>query len=380
MSYVELIAERESANDEAYTLVECLAKEGSKVMEGAAVASLEGSKAVVEINSPKTGYIFFLEKIGSIIEVGKSYAIINDSPKFDIKSIKENSNKEHLNLSSENNEILNKFTANAIKAIGNEKIDNKYFADMEIVTKIDVQNYFENINISQKSTPVKSYQPFNQKISGKQKIAVIGAGHAGYLVYDAIFKRDDQIIVCFFDNYKDNSHEIGGIKVSGLATPKNIYEEFKKKYFDAIVISPGIIDFRKTLFEDLDKLGVPFANVIHPTVEIGKNVMIGSGNVIFSSSIIGTETKIGNNNFIASRCNFEHHNIIGSHNNFGPSVNTSGLVNIGSKNIFGTGIFIEPKLTIGNDSTISSGSILQKNIGSNLIYKTKINSIIKEKT
>ena len=46
-------------------------------------------------------------------------------------------------------------------------------------------------------------------------------------MYDAIFKRDDQIIVCFFDNYKDNSHEIGGIKVSGLATPKNIYEEFK---------------------------------------------------------------------------------------------------------------------------------------------------------
>ena len=39
MSYVELIAERESANDEPYTLVECLTKEGSNVLEGAAVAS-----------------------------------------------------------------------------------------------------------------------------------------------------------------------------------------------------------------------------------------------------------------------------------------------------------------------------------------------------
>ena len=59
MSYFELVAERESANDEAYTLVEYLVKDGSRVTEGSAVASLEGSKAVIEINSPKTGYIFF---------------------------------------------------------------------------------------------------------------------------------------------------------------------------------------------------------------------------------------------------------------------------------------------------------------------------------
>ena len=60
-------------------------------------------------------------------------------------------------------------------------------------------------------------------------------------------------------------------------------------------------------------------------------------------------------------------------------VTTSGLVSIGSENIFGTGIFIEPKLKIGSNSTISSGSILQKNIGDDLIYKTKINSVIKKK-
>ena len=62
MSYIELRAERESSNDESYTLVEYLVDNGSKVTEGKAVASIEGSKAVIEIYSPKTGYIFFLEK------------------------------------------------------------------------------------------------------------------------------------------------------------------------------------------------------------------------------------------------------------------------------------------------------------------------------
>lgn len=379
MSYFELVAERESANDEAYTLVEYLVKDGSRVTEGSAVASLEGSKAVIEINSPKTGYIFFLEKIGSIIDVGKRYAIINDSPEFDINTIKKDINYNESNSANANNKILNKFTANAIKALGDKKIDEKYFADMEIITKIDVENYFKDKNLSLDLKLFKFEQPLVKKNANKQKIAVIGAGHAGNLVYDVIFKRNDQTVVCFFDNYKNKDHEINGIKVSGLATSENIYEEFRKKNFDAVVISPGIIDFRKTLFKELEKLDVPFANVIHPNVEIGINVMMGKGNVIFSSTIIGTETKIGHNNFIASRCNFEHHNTIGNHNNFGPSVTTSGLVNIGSENIFGTGIFIEPKLKIGSNSTISSGSILQKNIGDDLIYKTKINSVIKKK-
>ncbi len=380
MNYIELIAERESSNDESYTLVEYLVENGSKVTEGKAIASLEGSKAIIEINSPKAGYIFFLEKIGSIIEIGKSYAIVSDDPKFDLRSIKtDNQKKEKSNKSKQNINFPSKFTDNAIAAIGSKKIDEKYFADMEIVTKIDIQNYFKKINLPRKLKIDQSHQLLNKKIKGNQRIAVIGAGHAGNLVYDAVLKRDDQTVVCFFDNYKDTSYEIEGIKVKGLATAQNIFEEFKKKYFDAVIISPGIIDFRKTLFEDLNKLNVPFTNVVHPSVEIGANVLAGNGNVIFSSSIFGTETIIGNNNFIASRCNFEHHNVIGSHNNFGPSVTTSGLVEIGSKNIFGTGIFIEPKLKIGNNSTISSGSILQKNIDDNMIYKTKINSILKTK-
>ena len=319
MSYYELVAERESANDEAYTLVEYLVKDGSRVTEGSAVASLEGSKAVIEISSPKTGYIFFLEKIGSIIDDGKRYAIINDSPKFDINTIKKDINHNESNSTNENKKIFNKFTANAIKALGDKKIDEKYFADLEIITKTDIENYFKDKSLSQDLKLFKFEQPLVKKIENKQKIAVIGAGHAGNLVYDVIFKRNDQTVVCFFDNYKNKDHEINGIKVSGLATSENIYEEFRKKNFDAVVISPGIIDFRKTLFKDLVKLGVPFANVIHPNVEIGINVMMGKGNVIFSSSIIGTETKIGHNNFIASRCNFEHHNTIGDHNNFGPS-------------------------------------------------------------
>ena len=84
--------------------------------------------------------------------------------------------------------------------------------------RIYKKSEFKNKSLSQDLKLFKFEQPLVKKIENKQKIAVIGAGHAGNLVYDVIFKRNDQTVVCFFDNYKNKDHEINGIKVSGLAT------------------------------------------------------------------------------------------------------------------------------------------------------------------
>ena len=62
MNYIEVFAERESANDESYIFIERLVDDGAKVLEGTLIALLEGSKAVIEVAANSTGYIFFLEE------------------------------------------------------------------------------------------------------------------------------------------------------------------------------------------------------------------------------------------------------------------------------------------------------------------------------
>jgi len=388
MNYIEVFAERESANDESYNLIELLVSNGDKIKEGALIALLEGSKAVIEIASPSSGYIFLLEETGAIIEVGSPYAIVSKESTFNVKLYKKNSKLESISSKAkiENSDITKKFTAKAHTALGENEVDNNYFSKMEIVTETDVLLY---LKYKKQSMVLKgggdeinidvAMETHIDGITEIQRIAVIGSGSAAVLAYDAVSKRQNQTIACFFDNYKSTDFSLAGIKVIGLASVKNIYSEYKKGTFDAVVISPGLLPFRKELFIELVEIGVPFTNIIHPSVEIGVNVEIGTGNVIFGGTMIGPSSKIGNNNFIATRCNFEHHNLIMDHNTFGPSVTTSGSVSIGSSVIFGSGIFIEPKIKIGDNSTISSGSIIQKDVPDDVIVKTKITSVTKKK-
>jgi len=387
MNYIEVFAERESANDESYNLIELLVSNGDKIKEGTLIALLEGSKAVIEIASPSSGYIFFLEETGAVIDVGSPYAVVSKESAFNVKLYKKNSKLESTSFKEkiEISDNTRKFTAKALTVLGRTVVDDNYFSGMEIVTESDVLLY---LKYKKQTITIESDDEIHIDGSDKthidgineiQRIAVIGCGTAAVLAYDAVNKRNNQTIVCFFDNYKSTDFRLAGIKVIGLASVKNIYSEYKIGTFDAVVISPGLLPFRKELFEELIEIGVPFTNIIHPSVEIGVNVEIGVGNVIFGGTMIGPSAKIGNNNFIATRCNFEHHNLIKDHNTFGPSVTTSGAVSIGSNVIFGSGIFIEPKIKIGDNSTISSGSIIQKDVPDNVIVKTKITTVTKKK-
>jgi len=352
MNYIEVFAERESANDESYNLIELLVSNGDKIKD-----------------------------------VGSPYAVVSKESAFNVKLYKKNSNLESTSFKEkiEISDNTRKFTAKALTVLGRTVVDDNYFSGMEIVTESDVLLY-----LKYKKQTITSESDDEIHIDGSdkthidgineiQRIAVIGCGTAAVLAYDAVNKRNNQTIVCFFDNYKSTDFRLAGIKVIGLASVKNIYSEYKIGTFDAVVISPGLLPFRKELFEELIEIGVPFTNIIHPSVEIGVNVEIGVGNVIFGGTMIGPSAKIGNNNFIATRCNFEHHNLIKDHNTFGPSVTTSGAVSIGSNVIFGSGIFIEPKIKIGDNSTISSGSIIQKDVPDNVIVKTKITTVTKKK-
>ena len=135
---------------------------------------------------------------------------------------------------------------------------------------------------------------------------------------------------------------------------------------------------RFELYTKLCNQGIPFTNVIDPTVIINSNVSIGTGNVIIANCRIGACAVIGNNNFLSTYTNLEHHNILGNHCTFGPGVFTSSRVRIGDRVKFGTGIFIEPGVSIGSESIISSGSVLVKNVDERTIVK-KLNDLIFQK-
>ena len=198
-----------------------------------------------------------------------------------------------------------------------------------------------------------------------------GASHGGgaSLVCDVIYLTKNQSLAGILDSA---TTEYKGIKV--LGSTDYVEEHWNDGDYDAAIIAfAGNITARMELYNRCIAAGIPFANVIHPSVVISYDVEIGTGNVIMAHSYIGPNAKIGNNNFMSSYTGIEHDCIVGSHNTFGPNVKFSGCVEVGDTIRFGMNIGVEPRLKIGSNSILASGCMITSGVDEKTIVKARIN-------
>jgi acetyltransferase-like isoleucine patch superfamily enzyme len=362
-----------NVSDQEYLLVELLVENSSNVNKGDILFALESSKSVIEIESEYSGYFYISRNVGENISVGEILYIISENS-LDNKSLdlifKENKSKGSLNSNSQS---LKTITLKASKLIEKHNLDVNVFEE-EVITEKLVLNYVSK-NLGSVTNLDNNISNFN-KI---KKIAFIGAGQGLIQALDIVYSLGNLIPISIYDDTDDKQGSIiYNIPIVGKVNVNQIMDDYKSQKFDLIINTVSTsIDFRASIFEQLSELGVKFANLIHPTSNVGFNTTLGVGNIILAQTSVGACTVIGNNNFISAHCNIEHHNKLGNNCTFGPGVMTSGNVNLGNNIKFGTGVFIEPKISIESGSVISSGSIITRNISE---YSVVFDSGIKIQT
>jgi sugar O-acyltransferase (sialic acid O-acetyltransferase NeuD family) len=210
-----------------------------------------------------------------------------------------------------------------------------------------------------------------------QRILIIGGGDGAVPLLDVLAKTPEQQAVAILDDNPElRGKKVNGVPVTGGIDVEQIVALYEQDEFDAAIISIStIIKLRAEIFEKLKSRGIPFANIIHPSVVKGFNVKMGEGNVIMAFTHLGACASLGDNNFISAYCSIEHHNEMGNHCSFGPGVITSSRVIFGDQVRCGTGIFIEPKIHIGAKSVIGSGCIIWQNVPDGAILKSKLNYV-----
>lgn len=308
--------QRHSANDDVVKIVELYFEDKSFVNEGEVILSVEGEKAVYDIESPFSGYLQYLFKVDQNVKVDDCIAYIYSELNF----FEDFSTEDSFEISDKNILLEDSFV--------NEKriIDKSYFKD--------------------KSEP--------------RRIAVIGGGAGLAQILDVTRKSNKLNVVCCYDDvlFKDEKSSFN-VPVVGPVFSSTIINDFHGDLFDSIIISVSTnIAFRKRIYEELSS-NIPFCNIIHQSASISNEASIGYGNIILANTHIGFEAKLGNNNFISSFCNIEHHCIVGDHCTFGPNVIFSGFVFVDSEVKFGTGIHVEPKQKISGNQFIKSGTLIR---------------------
>lgn len=194
-----------------------------------------------------------------------------------------------------------------------------------------------------------------------KRLALIGSKDFAEQIQ--IFAEDtgDYKVVGYFDDFEEKGTIIRSLPVMGKI--EDIEKEYKKDAFDCIFFAAGYNNFafRESAFNRVYGI-VPFATIISPTAQIGKDVKIGEGVYIGGNSGIGDRTIIGNNVFIHGDTKIAHDNEIGEHTYLSGRINTAGFCKIGKRCFVGICVILSEHIFVVDDVWIGLGCIVAKNI------------------
>lgn len=211
----------------------------------------------------------------------------------------------------------------------------------------------------------------------EERVLILGGGGGASLVLDILAATTSQRAVGILDNNPALAGTLmmGVPILGGFDLALRLWEE---KKFDTLIstVVRDIAD-RAEIFERFTQRGIPFTNIIAPSVSIRTETILGKGNLVVHGCYIATGVTLGDNNFLAAGTFIEHHSTIGSHCTFGPRTSLSGKVKVADRVKFGTHVAVEPYIEIGTESVIASGVVLTSHVPAHSLVKNAASPIIR---
>lgn len=198
----------------------------------------------------------------------------------------------------------------------------------------------------------------------EKKVVIIGAGGHAKVIADIIQKSHDNIIGFLDDKLEKGKKVISNYEVIGtLGDIERIQKEDKDVTF---IIAIGDNKTRKEIAEKYKNLSCYTA--IHPSAQIGLDVVIEDGTVVMANTCINSSAKIGKHCIINTGAIIEHDNRIEDYVHISPNVALGGTVLIGKNTHIGIGATIKNNIIICPNCTVGAGAVVTKNISEEGTY------------
>ncbi|RPI17198.1 MAG: hypothetical protein EHM58_10075 [Ignavibacteriae bacterium] len=194
-------------------------------------------------------------------------------------------------------------------------------------------------------------------------ILIIGArfdGHAG--VVEGIISSSTCFSVFGYIDDNTSMHEktFKGKKVLGGG---NILEEiYRQGSVKHAIVAFGDNDLREKFIIKLSGIGYEIPNIIHKSVIIAGDSVIGKGCVLAPGSVIMNGCKIGDGVTINTGTTIDHNCILEGYDNISPGSHLSGRVHIEKYVFTGTGTIIIPDIRVGHHSILAAGCVVIRDV------------------
>jgi len=196
-------------------------------------------------------------------------------------------------------------------------------------------------------------------------LIVLGAGGHTKVVIDILLLKGCQVLGIVDRDPDKVGHKISGISVVGD-------DGVVRKYVaGAVELVNGIGSVSSTsrrfdIYKKFKTEGYSFANVIHPSAVISRDVQLGEGVQIMAGAVVQPGCKIGNNVLINTGVCVDHDCTIGDHVHLAPGVVLSGAVNVGASSHIGTSATIIQGVAIGESAVIAAGAVVIEDIAAGI--------------
>lgn len=199
----------------------------------------------------------------------------------------------------------------------------------------------------------------------RKRIVVFGAGgHAKVVldildrmgVYEVVGLLDDNAELV--DTIRNGYHVLGG------------QEKLSSLFHDGIeqmIVALGDNQQRKRVYDAAKRLGFTFCSAIHPSAQVGSNVLIGEGALLVAGVVVNVDACIGDNVIVNTGTSVDHDCRIEAHVHLSPGVHLAGRVTVGESTHVGIGAVILPSVVVGKNCIVGAGSVVREHVPSGMI-------------
>ena len=336
-----------SANEIEAEVIEVNIAEKEWIETDQIICALETAKAVLEVVSDVSGYIYDLRvEEGDRVRVGDQICLIVDSLDEDkLKQLPVLSSDDAVSDHTTEKIPENlRITKAALELAQSFQLDINKLPMDRIVSKSMIQDLADGGVEKKKSA------------SGRELVLFGGGGHAKMLI-DLFRQQTFFNLIGIIDDAIQLGKTVMGIRVLG---DRKCLNSLLNQGIIMIANGLGTNDLktRIEISEHLRSIGFIFPAIIHHRAIVEPSVQFEDGVQVLAGAYIGTETVIKQDCVINTGAIVSHHCQIDSNSTISPGALLASKVKIGKKCLIGMGVKINAGVKIGDECRIGNGAII----------------------
>jgi UDP-perosamine 4-acetyltransferase len=339
---------RVNANDETVRFVAWLAREWEQVWRGQPIATIETTKAVVELEADADGLLVPAAEPGDVVPLGDPVGFLlshrDDAAAMRLRAARYKADAGQTPLdrqvSQKARALLAQHAMHPEDVPGTGPIREKDVAAViearrgSALTAEEQRDVVAGLDVAAGA------------------VALFGAALQAEVVLDCIVGGASRLRPVILVDDRPRVRALGGVPVVSSAHLGAIRQKGVKHAH--VCVGDGTRKLR--VGARLEEAGFEIVNVAHPTAVVSPSAILGRGTFLGPLVLVGPHVTIGEYAQMNNAATVAHHSIVGKGSRISDGAHLGGRVTVGDRVFIGIGVSINADVTIGSDTTIVSGA------------------------